>query len=39
MSAPLADALRRLGLPLDETVDEGDLGEAYRRAARDNHPD
>ena len=39
MSAPLADALRRLGLPLDETVDDGDLGEAYRRAARENHPD
>ena len=39
MSAPLADALRRLGLPLDETVDEGELGEAYRRAARENHPD
>ena len=39
MSAPLADALRRLGLPLDETIDDGDLGEAYRRAARENHPD
>jgi hypothetical protein len=39
MSAPLADALRRLGLPLDETVDDGELGEAYRRAARENHPD
>lgn len=39
MSAPLADALRRLGLPLDETIEEGDLGEAYRRAARENHPD
>jgi hypothetical protein len=39
MSAPLADALRQLGLPLDETIDEGELGEAYRRAARENHPD
>jgi predicted nucleic acid-binding Zn-ribbon protein len=39
MSAPLAEALRRLGLPLDETIDDGDLGEAYRRAARENHPD
>ena len=39
MSAPLADALRRLGLPLDETVDDGELGDAYRRAARENHPD
>src|SRR3954447_10948695 len=39
MSAPLADALRRLRLPLDETIEEGDLGEAYRRAARENHPD
>ena len=39
MSAPLADALRRLGLPLDETVDDAELGEAYRRAARENHPD
>ena len=39
MSAPLADALRRLGLPLDETIDEGELGDAYRRAARENHPD
>ena len=26
-------------MPLDETVDEGELGEAYRRAARENHPD
>src|SRR6478735_2092214 len=39
MSAPLADALRRLGLPLDETIDDGELGDAYRRAARENHPD
>ena len=39
MSAPLADALRQLGLPLDETIDDGELGEAYRRAARENHPD
>src|SRR3982074_2309504 len=39
MSAPLGDPLRRLGLPLDETVDDGELGDAYRRAARENHPD
>jgi hypothetical protein len=26
-------------LPLDETIDDGELGDAYRRAARENHPD
>ena len=38
-TATLGDALRLLGLPLDETVDEGKLVDAYRRAAWEHHPD
>ena len=38
-TAILGDALRLLGLPLDETVDEGKLVDAYRRAAWEHHPD
>ena len=38
-TATLGDALRLLGLPLDETVDEVKLVDAYRRAAWEHHPD
>src|SRR4051794_3398059 len=39
MSGTLADALRLLGLPLDEVIDEQRLVGAYREAARAHHPD
>src|SRR5262249_56541378 len=39
MSATLGDALRLLGLPLDEVIDEQRLVGAYRDAARAHHPD
>ena len=39
MSVLLGDALRLLGLPLDETIDDGKLIDAYRRAAWEHHPD
>jgi hypothetical protein len=39
MSASLGDALRLLGLPLDEVIDEQRLVGAYRDAARAHHPD
>jgi hypothetical protein len=39
MTASLGDALRLLGLPLDEVIDEQRLVGAYRDAARAHHPD